>query len=80
MQNRFIAVSFSACSHQLKRALVFPVTAQPLRHRKAAVRARVTFSYEMILPWCGKFGADFAHRVKPARRKPGSHGIWTKCS
>ncbi len=28
-------------------------------------------SYETIRPWCDKFGAAFARRVKAARRKPG---------
>ncbi|MFM0047221.1 IS6 family transposase [Paraburkholderia sediminicola] len=33
----------------------------------------VTVSYETIRRWCEKkFGASFAHRVKAARRKPGS--------
>jgi putative transposase len=32
----------------------------------------VTVSYEAIRRWCEKFGAGFAHRVKAARRKPGS--------
>jgi putative transposase len=32
----------------------------------------VTVSYETIRRWCEKFGAGFAHRVKAARRKPGS--------
>jgi putative transposase len=32
----------------------------------------VTVSYETIHRWCEKFGAGFAHRVKTARRKPGS--------
>jgi transposase-like protein len=34
----------------------------------------VIVSYETIRRWCDKFGASFAHRVKAARRKPGS--IW----
>ena len=29
-------------------------------------------SYETIRRWADKFGAGFAHRVKAARRKPGS--------
>jgi putative transposase len=29
-------------------------------------------SYETIRRWGDKFGAGFAHRVKAARRKPGS--------
>jgi putative transposase len=32
----------------------------------------VTVSYETIRRWCEKFGAGFAHRVKAARRKPGT--------
>lgn len=32
----------------------------------------VTVSYETIRRWCEKFRAGFAHRVKAARRKPGS--------
>lgn len=32
----------------------------------------VTVSYETIRRWCEKFGAGFVHRVKVARRKPGS--------
>ncbi|MGF6440956.1 IS6 family transposase [Paraburkholderia youngii] len=32
----------------------------------------VTVSYETIRRWCEKFGAAFAHRMKAARRKPGS--------
>ncbi|AKM33263.1 transposase (plasmid) [Pandoraea faecigallinarum] len=32
----------------------------------------VRVSYETIRRWCDKFGAGFAHRVKAARRKPGS--------
>ena len=32
----------------------------------------VTVSYETIRRWCDKFGAGFAHRVKAARRKPGT--------
>ena len=32
----------------------------------------VIVSYETIRRWCDKFGAGFAHRVKAARRKPGS--------
>ena len=32
----------------------------------------VVVSYETIRRWCDKFGAGFAHRVKGARRKPGS--------
>jgi putative transposase len=32
----------------------------------------VIVSYETIRRWCHKFGASFAHRVKAARRKPGS--------
>ncbi len=32
----------------------------------------VTVTYETIRCWCDKFGASFAHRVKAARRKPGS--------
>ena len=32
----------------------------------------VTVSYETIRRWCEKFGAGFAHRVKAARRNPGS--------
>src|ERR1700709_658582 len=32
----------------------------------------VTVTYETIRCWCDKFGKGFAHRVKTARRKPGS--------
>jgi len=32
----------------------------------------VTVTYETIRCWCDKFGADFAHRAKACRRKPGS--------
>jgi len=32
----------------------------------------VTVTYETIRCWCEKFGKGFAHRVKAARRKPGS--------
>jgi putative transposase len=32
----------------------------------------VIVSYETIRRWCDKFGVGFAHRVKAARRKPGS--------
>lgn len=32
----------------------------------------VVVSYETIRRWCDKFGAGFAHRVKTARRKPGT--------
>src|ERR1700674_3495434 len=32
----------------------------------------VTVTYETIRCWCNKFGKGFAHRVKAARRKPGS--------
>jgi putative transposase len=32
----------------------------------------VIVSYETIRRWCDKFGAGFAHRVKAARRKPGT--------
>jgi hypothetical protein len=32
----------------------------------------VVVSYATIPPWCDKFGASFAHRVKTARRKPGT--------
>jgi len=32
----------------------------------------VTVTYETIRCWCAKFGEGFAHRVKAARRKPGS--------
>ena len=32
----------------------------------------VIVSYETVRRWCDKFGAGFAHRVKDARRKPGS--------
>ena len=32
----------------------------------------VIVSYETIRRWCDKFGAGFAHRVRAARRKPGS--------
>ncbi|TDY21369.1 putative transposase [Paraburkholderia sp. BL6665CI2N2] len=32
----------------------------------------VVVSYETIRRWCDKFGVGFAHRVKVARRKPGS--------
>ena len=32
----------------------------------------VIVTYETIRYWCGKFGKGFAHRVKAARRKPGS--------
>jgi putative transposase len=32
----------------------------------------VIVSYETIRRWCDKFGSGFAHRVKAARRKPGS--------
>jgi putative transposase len=32
----------------------------------------VIVTYETIRCWCDKFGADFAHRLKVARRKPGS--------
>jgi putative transposase len=32
----------------------------------------VIVSYETIRRWCDKFGASLAHRVKAARRKPGS--------
>ncbi|MGF6507919.1 transposase-like protein [Paraburkholderia sp. 32] len=32
----------------------------------------VVVSYETIRRWCDKFGADFASRVKAARRKPGT--------
>ena len=32
----------------------------------------VTVSYEKVRRRCDKFGAGFAHRVKSARRKPGS--------
>jgi len=32
----------------------------------------VTVTYETIRCWWGKFGKSFAHRVKAARRKPGS--------
>ncbi len=39
----------------------------------------VVVSYETIRRWCDKFGGDFAHRVKAARRKP-SLGISMRCS
>jgi putative transposase len=29
-------------------------------------------SYETICRWCDKFGAGFAHRIKTARRTPGT--------
>src|ERR1700710_2572731 len=32
----------------------------------------VIVTYETIRCWCDKFGKGFAHRVKAARRKPGS--------
>jgi putative transposase len=32
----------------------------------------VVISYKTIRRWCDKFGAGFAHRVKAARRKPGT--------
>ncbi|MGF6851373.1 IS6 family transposase [Paraburkholderia sp. CI3] len=32
----------------------------------------VVVSHETVRRWCDKFGARFAHRVKAARRKPGS--------
>jgi transposase-like protein len=32
----------------------------------------VIVSYETVRRWCDKFGAGFAHRVKAARRKPGT--------
>jgi putative transposase len=32
----------------------------------------VIVSYETVRRWCDKFGAYFAHRVKVARRKPGT--------
>ncbi|MEA3112815.1 MAG: putative transposase, partial [Caballeronia sp.] len=32
----------------------------------------VIVSYVTIRRWCDKFGAGFAHRVKAARRKPGT--------
>lgn len=32
----------------------------------------VIVGYETIHRWCGKFGASFAHRVKAARRNPGT--------
>jgi putative transposase len=32
----------------------------------------VTVSYETVRRWCDKFGAGFAHRVKAARRRPGT--------
>ena len=32
----------------------------------------VTVTYETIRCWCDEFGKGFAHRVKAARRKPGS--------
>ncbi|KVV31685.1 transposase [Burkholderia cepacia] len=32
----------------------------------------VTVSHETIRRWCDKFGAGFAHRIKAARRRPGS--------
>jgi putative transposase len=32
----------------------------------------VIVSYEKVGRWCDKFGASFAHRVKAARRKPGT--------
>jgi hypothetical protein len=32
----------------------------------------VTVTYETIRCWCDKFGKGFAHRVKAARRNPGS--------
>ena len=32
----------------------------------------IVVSYETVRRWCDKFGTGFAHRVKAARRKPGS--------
>jgi putative transposase len=32
----------------------------------------VIVSYETVRRWCDKFGVGFAHRVKAARRKPGT--------
>jgi putative transposase len=32
----------------------------------------VTVTYETIRCWCARFGEGFSHRVKAARRKPGS--------
>ena len=32
----------------------------------------VIVSYETVRRWCDKFGAGFAHRVRAARRKPGT--------
>src|SRR6266702_7970550 len=32
----------------------------------------VIVSYETVRRWCDKFGAGFSHRVKAARRKPGT--------
>src|SRR5579864_4217652 len=32
----------------------------------------IIVSYETVRRWCDKFGAGFAHRVKAARRRPGT--------
>jgi transposase-like protein len=32
----------------------------------------IVASYESVRRWCDKFGTGFVHRVKAARRKPGS--------
>ena len=32
----------------------------------------IEVSYETVRRWCDKFGAEFAHRVRAVRRKPGS--------
>ncbi len=32
----------------------------------------IIVSYETVRRWCDKFGTAFAHRVKSARRRPGT--------
>jgi putative transposase len=47
--------------------------AKSLYHGHRFPAAVISFvSYETVRRWCDKFGAGFAHRVKAARRRPGT--------
>ncbi|KGX17289.1 iS6 family transposase [Burkholderia pseudomallei] len=65
--HRFLAVFISQAVHWYFRFHLSLHDIEELLFERGVV-----VSYETIRRWCDKFGAGFAHRIRAARRQPGS--------
>src|ERR1700761_702104 len=73
MQNRFTtAIAFRRRSSVARYAGIFRFQLRLRDIEELLFERGVIVSYETVRRWCDKFRAGFAHRVKAARRRPGT--------